>query len=740
MTRSAPPQVAFSAGEIDPLLHRRFDYRRFQTGLAACRGYLPLPQGGFTRQPGTVWRGNTRADQAGRLVPFVFAVNDAVVLEFTAFRMRVWRYGAPVLSAGVPYELTTPYDAAALARLSFSQSADVIRITDGVLPMQRLARLALDNWTIGAQVFDTGPFRVANLDKALTLQASAETGSVTLTANTARFVAAHVGSLIRLEPTDSTDVALWISNTAVSVGAIRRYGENVYELLAGTNTGDTPPQHTDGDEMTDATTKWRFLSDNTGIVRITAVASPPAATATATVIRRIPKACVLKPTYRWAEGAWSDLWGNPAVIAEIAGPRLAAAATPSEPRTLWASAIGDFGDFGDGVEADEAFAYTIAGDGSVNRIQNLHRGKRGLHIFALGEELSARPATPGQAIGPTNFSAEPDSAVGSSPARPIAPYGEPIFISRDRRQLLQMGYNLQKDGNDPIPLSLPSQHLGASGFAEVVWQPSPLPLAWVRRDSGDLVAMLYQPSEEVTGWAVCPLAGGAVESLCVTPDATGTRDVVTMIVRRTVLGETVRFVEEMSPFFAFLTGAADLASVNHLFAAAVFAPVPPQAVFAVPHLIGQTVRAWTEAGDFGGLTVANNGNVTLPAAVSRAIIGLEDTTQEAVTLDITAAAPEGSAMGRDKRMLAGVGVGLHATAQGAVQVIETVLPDPPVIGAPVSLIALPVAAALNRTFSGVVRVEAAGGGAKEIQLRFTPVGAAPMTVTAAVPIMQEAGR
>lgn len=53
MTRTSPQQRSFSSGEIDPLLHQRSDYQRNQSGLALCRGFLPLPQGGFTRAPGT---------------------------------------------------------------------------------------------------------------------------------------------------------------------------------------------------------------------------------------------------------------------------------------------------------------------------------------------------------------------------------------------------------------------------------------------------------------------------------------------------------------------------------------------------------------------------------------------------------------------------------------------------------------------------------------------------------------
>lgn len=54
MTRTTPAQLSFTSGEIAPLLHRRSDYLRFQTGLAQCRGFLPLRQGGFTRAPGTI--------------------------------------------------------------------------------------------------------------------------------------------------------------------------------------------------------------------------------------------------------------------------------------------------------------------------------------------------------------------------------------------------------------------------------------------------------------------------------------------------------------------------------------------------------------------------------------------------------------------------------------------------------------------------------------------------------------
>lgn len=739
MTRTSPPQVSFGSGEIDPLLHRRFDYQRFQTGLAACRGFLPLAQGGFTRAPGTLRRGNTVGDAPGVLLPFTFAVNDAVTLEFTNLKMRVWRYGELVLSGGVPYELATPYPEAALSQLQWVQSADVIYLADGLRPIQRLARLALNNWTIADYIPDTGPFRVQNLDKALTIQASAATGTVTLTASAALFAPNHVGSLIELKPTDNTAVALWTSNETIAVGALRRYGRNVYELTAGTNAGENPPIHEEGEDLVDnRPTRWRFLSDDTGILRITGVTSDTIATAT--VLKRLPNAVVSTPTYRWSEGAWSNRYGWPAAL-EIFDQRLCAAATPTEPRTIWFSTGGDFTDFAPGVDADSSFAYSIAGDNTVNRILNLRRGATGLHIFALGEELSTRSDNRNQVIGPTTTSFSSNSAYGSHSARPVAPGGNPMFITRDRRRLVMMNYSFEVDSNRPVILSRASQHLGNDSFEQIVWQASPEPMAWLRRATGDLAAMVFDAAEEVLGWATVPLAGGFCEALAVTPNADGTADQVMMIVRRTIDGETRRFVETMTPIFGLLNGSAPISEACHFFAATEFSPPVPTASFTLTGMTNQNVYAWTDQGEFGPIEVPSDGTITLPIPVSHAFIGLFDDTHFVETLDIQAAAADGNTMGRQKRLHAKFGVGVHNTAQGYIQIVERDFAQSPRLGDKRRIVPQGVASTLGLVaYSGVAQIPEPSGHAAELALRFYPFSGAPMTVTAIVPIVQEAGR
>ena len=317
-----------------------------------------------------------------------------------------------------------------------------------------------------------------------------------------------------------------------------------------------------------------------------------------------------------------------------------------------------------------------------------------------------------------------------------------MFIDRARRRLIMMNYSFEADANRPIILSRASQHLGSDPFEQIVWQASPEPMGWIRQASGNIACMIFDAAEEVLGWATVPLAGGICESMSVTPNADGTSDDVMLIVRRTINGETVRFIETMTPIFGLLDGTRPISDACHFFAASEFSPgETPSASFAVPHLAGQSAYAWTDGGEFGPISVPEDGAVTLPVAVGHAFIGLFDDTHYAETLDIQAAAPDGNTLGRGKRLHSKFGVGLHNTAQGFIQVVERDLGQAPRLGDKRTLIQRGVAATLTDiALSGVAQIPEPSGFASELSLRFYPYNGAPMTVTAIVPIVQEAGR
>lgn len=737
MTRTRPFQNAFSSGEVDPLLHDRIDFQRHQTGLARCRGFLPLRQGGVTRAPGTIYRGATRGHLPARRVPFEFAANDALSLEFTDGIMRVWRYGALVEVGGSPYTLATPFEEIDLPNLQWVQDKDVIYLVDGRHPMQKLSRFALDNWTIEDAALNRGPFKVQNLKRGKTIQASAATGTVTLTGTGSIFSADWVGSLIRLEPTDFKTIPNWVGNVTSAVGDKVIYDGRIYEQTAGTTSGLTPPVHRFGDVLSDASsnTRYLFISDLVGIVRVTGYTD--ANTVTAEVIQTIPEPCIDDATYRWSEGAWSARNGYPSCI-EMSDQRLWAANTATEPRTIWASTIGAFQNFEPSSEPDGSFAYAISATQTQNSIEWMFRGKKGIFIGALGEVYRGFSNAVGQAIGPTTFDTELVSEDGASLARPISGHGFPMHITRGGRRFQELRYSFEEDGARPLELSLPAQHLGAREFRQAVWQSEPQRYAWIRAGDGSLVVMSYDPAQDVLGWAVVPVAGGFVEDMDVTSGIEGGTDIVTMTVRREIGGSTVRFVEEQALIYGVLTGAQPIHDAVHTFASVVVAADPPRAVFDVPHLIGETVNAWTDRGEYGNLVVSGAGTVTLPVAVGHAVIGLVDPDHVVETLNVEAQAPDGSSRGRKRRLHSQMGVSLYRTAAGYVAPVERHVNTGDFEHPRQELLDLQVAADLDEAFSGQVSIPAVTGYADGVRLRYYPYGAAPMTITGHSPNIEEA--
>lgn len=746
MTQSRPLQNAFSSAELDPLLRERTDFQRFQTGLEKSVGFLPLRQGAFTRAPGTIYRGTTKDNKIARRLPFQFARNDSLSLEFTNEVMRVWRYGELVMDGGSPFELAVPFQEADLGKLEWVQDADLTYIADGQRPVQTLSRLALDDWEIAATEFINGPFRNQNLDKNITVEVTATGGSpddlnvddeVTIAANADIFTAADAGSLFMIKPLDFKQVPVWVGQRSTAANKFFRYDDKIYESVAGSSTGLTPPTHTEGTQAYGVDgIEWKFRSTDTGIVRIDSVTD--ARNVTATVTLAIPKPCADDPTYRWARGAWSERFGYPARLT-LHRRRMFLANTPKDPRLLWGSTIGLLTDFEPSDLPDGALGYEISGDRSRNEISWLKAGMQGIYVGGAGEVYIAFSNDSTKGLGPTTFDTNLASSDGAAPSEPIVPYGFVIFISADRTRLFEIRYDFQSDRQKPVELSLPSQHLGAVTFEQIVWQSVPERHGWIRRSDGTLACLVYDPEQDVLGIAPVPVSGGFVEDMDVTVSADGSYDVVTLIVRREVNGQTVRYIEELANNRLAMLGAVPATHFNHAYASAVFEPAEAATRFFVPHLIGEDVYAWTDKGQFGPLTVQPGGYVYLPEEVSRAVVGLFDTSHRARTLPLQAQGRNGDTRGRVRRLESETGLGLHKTAGGFVRAVEKSWGHAEQLGGDEDLFGETFLGAEAKAETGMRRINVPSGHAEEIALEFIPDGLKPMTVTAIIPNMDEAG-
>lgn len=717
------------SGEISPQLYGRPDYQRYQTGMEIVTGFIPLRYGSLTRAPGSLELGRTKNDNPARLIPFKFSKSDTLMLELTDGLMRVWRYGALVDDGGLPYELAIPYDWAAIQRLQYAQSYDVMYFADGESPPQKLSRIALDNWTIGDVEFTGGPFDDANTDETITVQASAEsgTGVALIAAGGSVFTADDIGRPFYMRPVNQSNVPLWTGNVAVSVGDRMRYDGNTYELTAGSNTKVNPPTHKKGTEkVDDSGTAWKHICGEFGVVTITAVAS--GTSATADVVETLPDGCVGEATSDWAGAAWSDVKGYPRAV-EIVNRRVVLAGSTSQPRRLWFPELNSFTDHTPRGLPDSAFAYDV----DESEILWIRKAGNSLFIGCLDEVIQAYSTNKGEAIGQLNVDLEPVSSSGVEAIAPLSVDGRPIFVGRGSERVYDLGYSLQADKFVPTELSLPAEHLGQDGFLAVAWQSTPLRHFWFVRNAGDLGAMVYDPREEVLGWCTVPVAGGTVEDVAVTYSADGTRDVLTQIVQRDVDGGTRRYVEEMAPVFGGLPGENSISLAEHFYCARTFDNPGGATVFDLDHLEGETVHIWTELGPFTP-QVVSGGTITLPQAVTRAHIGLFDDTHLVRSLDLRSQAADGASLGRRKQART-IAARLKSTAALETRTITREFGKPDIELPWRQVGNIPVPSDLTQGFSGVTRIHQFSNYGREVVQEFRPVGGAPATLVNIAPMM-----
>jgi len=212
MVKQRLERVSGAQGELSPLLRARVnDLAKAGAADARLENLTPLPEGARTRTPGTrfiaPWKDETRP---ARLMDFEVSLGDSYMLAFNGGVMRVFRNQAPILipAGTAPYELAHPFPDNQLDALFKAQVKGTMFIAGGGRP--RVLVRNLDNdWSLTEYVPTEAPVRLQNTDKTWTIQASAETGTVTLTASKATFLAGHVGSIWRLDEADLSTVPNW---------------------------------------------------------------------------------------------------------------------------------------------------------------------------------------------------------------------------------------------------------------------------------------------------------------------------------------------------------------------------------------------------------------------------------------------------------------------------------------------------------------------------------------------------
>ena len=150
-------KFGFSAGVLDPKLHGRGDLRNYDLGLAEGRNWCVDYLGGAFTRPGLEYRETALGNAAlpARLIPFQFNndIANTYLILITDTNIYFLQDGNYVLNLGVPYTIASPYAAADLPLLKYSQDGDVIYLNHPSYAERKLTRIAATNWTITATSF-----------------------------------------------------------------------------------------------------------------------------------------------------------------------------------------------------------------------------------------------------------------------------------------------------------------------------------------------------------------------------------------------------------------------------------------------------------------------------------------------------------------------------------------------------------------------------------------------------------
>lgn len=690
MSRSAPIWNSFNAGELSPLIDGRTDQEKYFAGCKTLRNFIPTVQGPAARRGGGRYLGATKSNLRAWFLPFEFNQAQSYVLELTDLKMRFWVNRGQLLSGGVPYEITTPWSAANLITeegtlsLRSVQSADVMWVchNEGAVKPQKLSRIGATNWTLADAPFDNGPFEDVDPTNAITVSASAASGAgITLTASSAIFTADDIGTAFYMEQKDGGGTKTWNAGQKVALNDIRRYEGNYYKCTAipggaKPGTGNNPPVHTEGaywdgggtddstaDDLTSTGVEWTYLHSGYGWAKITAIGGG-GTTATADVTLnngrlQLPASIVSSGTTRWAKSAFSQLRGWPTSVAFFR-ERLVYA----RGREVFMSIVGDFDDFsrkdGPDITKETAIHLKIASD-RLDLIRWIIPSAA-LLIGTARNELSVQEQTVNQVFAADNAVSMPQTEYGSRLLEPIRVGNAVLFIQRAGRKLREMIYDYASDRYKADDLTVLSEHIVDAGVVDMDFQQEPDNIIWCVLTDGTLAALTYNRERGVVAWVRHDIGGpGAfVETVASISSPDGRRDDVWLVVRRTINGNTVRYVEVLEDN---RLAENDTADAFYCDAGITYDGVSTKTIAGLGHLEGATVQVLAD-GSAHADCVVSGGQITLNRFATKVQIGF-DSPAQIQTMRADGGAQDGTAQTRSKS-IGEVFLRVHNTIGGLV--------------------------------------------------------------------------
>ncbi|MGG2044834.1 hypothetical protein [Burkholderia gladioli] len=698
MPKASPQQVSFDAGELSPLLGARVDLAKYANGCLTSENSISVVQGPGVRRGGTRFTARVKnpANQTW-LTPFIVSDEIAYMLEFSDHYIRFYANRGQLVDGSTPVEVATPYALADLTTedgtfaIRTTQSADTMYLFHVGYPTQKLQRLSATSFSLTPATFTSGPYQTINSDINVTVQASAQTGDVTLTASSVVFRASDVGTLFYLEQVDNSYVKPWAVHQKIAVGDLRRVDDRVYLCTQiGPDvadffqvTGAETPTHTQGsradgdfvdqpgDNYGSIGAMWEYQHSGYGMVLITGFTDAQHVTGTVTTNdpgapSMLPNTVVSSGTYKWARALFNATDGYPQM-----GTFWRNRLWVMRDRWLAGSVSADFENFASkdaDQQTDDSAIVEQLNARQLNKLAWMVEADS-LLIGMTGDEWVVGPANASNAVSATNLNAARRTSYGSKRIQPVQVGGTILFVQKSGRKLRDFKYDFSSDNYASTDVTKLADHItrgsagSNNGIMSMCYQQEPHSVIWAARADGQLIGITYDEEagrSDVFGWHRHPMQNAFVECVASMPAPDGEADDLWMIVRRTINGQTVRYVEYLNPV---LQDDEDQAEAFYVDAGITYRGAPATSMGNLGHLEGQEVAVLADGAVHPSQTVTA-GSIALEYPASVVHIGIP-TRYRLQTMQLNAGAADGTAQGKTKRV-SNVVVRLARSLGGAV--------------------------------------------------------------------------
>lgn len=684
MPKVAPLQNDFSAGEISPRILGRVDADSYKRALEICKNYIPYTQGPLTRRPGSVYVSEvkTSADFT-TIVPFVVSETESYLLEFGDGYIRFFKNNAPVLDGGSPYEVTsTGITPSSTNKIQHAQIGDIMYLVETQSSaLRKLTRNGDTDWELETVSFNEPYYLALNnafsdyqseAYRTMTLTPSATSGpSITLTPGPEQAITAAVNSGGGSELTvfghgfqNGDTISVVGSSEATLLGTAKlEAGGSAYVINAnkiqwgGTVIGSYSP----GMSVRPAP----FTVGNNVFVRL--LHGSTWGWGQLTSVSSTSNQATMRVDSNFGATSAAAVWriqdtDSPSCVT-FHEDRLALSGFPNSPGKIVLSRTGRYEDFGptgsSGVTDDSGISFSLLAS-DVNQVKSMVSMEKGLFAGTIGGEWIIRPSSAGEALTPSNVNANRSTTFGTTDDQAAQVGNAVIFIQKTGKKVRDSIYSFQLDGFRSNDLTLLSESITRNGVRKLAYQKDPVPIVWMVREDGTLVGMNYERLDDQAvrfGFHRHELGGTdvVVEDVAVIPSPDGRRDELWVVVKRTIDGNTVRYIEYFSKIYEDVDAQEDIIMLD---STVTYDSSATSTITGLDHLEGETVAVLADGAVQNSKTVSS-GQITLDEEASVVQVGLAYNS-DAKLLRFEAGSANGTALGKTRRTHR-VGIMFHKT-------------------------------------------------------------------------------